>query len=306
MPKNQNKQVIRLVGSSPFSDEVSAFLIDRQARGLSVNTVEFYRKELHWFADWLGSVDILDVSATDLRRYLVHISESRNPGGVHCAYRSLRAFFNWYEQEEISDEYVNPARKVKAPKVPDDQLIPVALPDLRAMLATCGKNFNGTRDRCALLALLDTGCRASEFVSLNVGDVNLGTGAVMVREGKGGKFRTVFLGAKCRRELVRYLRYRKGKASDALWVTSTGRRLTYAGLRQIVVRAAERAGVACPSLHSFRRAFALACLRSGMDLISLQRLMGHSDLTVLRRYLNQTSDDLAAAHARCGPVDCLL
>ena len=55
-------------------------------------------------------------------------------------------------------------------------------------------------------------------------------------------------------------------------------------------------GARTPGLHSCRRAFALACLRNDLDLISLQRLMGHADLSVLRRYLAQTAADLADAH----------
>lgn len=135
-----------------------------------------------------------------------------------------------------------------------------------------------------------------------------GTGYLDISGGSsGGKMRSVFLGSKCKREMTRYLRCRRGsQPGDALWVTGEGKRLTYSGLREIVRRLSGRAGVDCPSLHSFRRAFALACLRGGMDLISLQRLMGHADLTVLRRYLNQTVDDLALAHQRCGPVDTLL
>jgi site-specific recombinase XerD len=58
--------------------------------------------------------------------------------------------------------------------------------------------------------------------------------------------------------------------------------------------------------HAFRRAFALASLRGGMDVYSLQRLMGHADLSVLRRYLAQTEGDLQAAHQKAGPVDRLL
>lgn len=60
------------------------------------------------------------------------------------------------------------------------------------------------------------------------------------------------------------------------------------------------------SLHSFRRAFALCSLRAGMDIYSLQKLMGHADLGVLRRYLAQTERDLAEAHRRSGAVDNLL
>jgi len=175
------------------------------------------------------------------------------------------------------------------------------------MLKTCERRtFTGDRDRALLLSLLDTGCRASEFVALNVGDVNLHTGAVLVGAGKGGKARTTFIGAKSRRELSRYLRQSKAQANDPLWLTVQGTRLTYWGLRQIIRRRAEKAGVPVPSLHSFRRAFALYALRNGADIYSLQRLMGHSDLTVLRRYLKQTEADLQEAHRRAGPVDNLL
>jgi site-specific recombinase XerD len=144
-------------------------------------------------------------------------------------------------------------------------------------------------------------------VALGIGDVDLTSGAVIVREGKGGKSRMAFFGAKSRRELVRYLRHRQDTTPDApLWTTSGGTRLTYSGLRQIVRRRAEKAGVDTLSLHSFRRAFALYALRNGAHIYSLQRLMGHSDLTVLRRYLKQTEADLQEAHRRAGSVDSLL
>jgi len=74
-------------------------------------------------------------------------------------------------------------------------------------------------------------------------------------------------------------------------------------LRSMVQRRARAAGVRAPGLHDFRRAFALLALRGGVDLVSLQRLMGHSGLDVLRRYLAQTEADLRAAHAKGAPVD---
>ena len=228
MSKSQSNQVIRLVVPSSVEDEVAAFLIDRQARGLSPNTVQFYRKELGWFAEFLGVVDVLDVSPNDLRRYLIKIAEYRNPGGCACAYRSVRAFFNWYEEEVEPDDWRNPVSKVKAPKVRQDNLDPVSVDVVKSLLDVCDrKRFNGQRDRCILLALLDTGCRASEFVALNMSDLTLGTGALVVREGKGGKVRSVFLGSKCKREMTRYLRCRRGsQPGDALWVTGAGKRLT--------------------------------------------------------------------------------
>jgi site-specific recombinase XerD len=174
------------------------------------------------------------------------------------------------------------------------------------MMATCDRRtFTGDRDRALLLALLDTGCRASESVALDVQDVNMTTGAVIIRSGKGGKFRTAFMGASTRREVLRYLRHGTENAGP-LWVTPEGGRLTYAGLRSIVRRRARAAGLSVPSLHSFRRAFALGMLKGGADILSISRLLGHADLSLLQRYIRQMVDDLAAVHRRAGPVDKLL
>jgi len=187
-------------------------------------------------------------------------------------------------------------------------LEPVPLEVVRAMLSTCGRDLLGCRDRAVIMALLDTGCRASEFLRLDIGDVNFDDGSVLVRQSKSRRPRVVFLGARSRRALLRYLRMRDDGQDSArpLWTARDGRRLRYAGLRDILRRRARRAGVAAPTLHAFRRAFALCSLRGGADVYSLQRMMGHADLSVLRRYLAQSEADLAAAHRASGPVDHML
>lgn len=121
-------------------------------------------------------------------------------------------------------------------------------------------------------------------------------------EGKGGKPRTVFLSKKTRSALRAYLRFRKDE-NDSLWVTIHGSRLGYGGLREIMKRRESLAGIKPPRLHDFRRAFALECLQNGMDVYSLQKLMGHSDLQVLQRYLAQTTEDISRAHRIGSPVD---
>jgi site-specific recombinase XerD len=175
------------------------------------------------------------------------------------------------------------------------------------MLATCTADFVGQRDRAILTALFDTGCRASELMSLKVEDLDRATGSMIVRKGKGGRARTVFLGHKSLRAILRYLRLRgKHEPGDALWVTTQRTPLKVPGLRGIIVRRAHRAGIPVPGIHDFRRAFALNSPRNGMDLFSLQRLMGHSDLSILRRYAAQNEQDIRLAHERFGPADRLL
>ena len=101
-----------------------------------------------------------------------------------------------------------------------------------------------------------------------------------------------------------YLRIRRDN-SPALFVTTEGDRLGYNGLREILRRRARQAGIKEPTLHQFRRAFALNFLRNGGDVYSLQRLMGHSSLEILRRYLKLTDQDTQAAHAKYSPADRL-
>ncbi len=197
---------------------------------------------------------------------------------------------------------MNPIRKVKPPRVPVTHLEPVNIKHIKAMINTCDETFHGKRDKAILLSLLDTGARAKEFLSVDLDDLNYNTGEILIREGKGGKYRCVFLGKKSRRAVRTYLRARKDD-STAMWIVQSGDRLSYWGLRQIVRRRAVKARVVIPSLHAFRRAFALNMLRAGVDIFSLQKLMGHADLQVLRKYLAQTTEDIAKAHRMGSPVD---
>ena len=309
MPEFARVHPIRLVSRDPLSHQIQEFLLDRAARGLAKRTVAWYGEQLRLLEAYCqthGTFDTTEFTPPYLRAMLVDFGKTHNPGGVHGLYRAVRAFLNWYTLEYDLDR--NPIDKVDAPRVQEQALEPVSLVDLRKMIAVCERRtFYGDRDRAMLLCLLDSGCRRAEFLALNLGDVDMQSGAVMVRHGKGDKPRVVFFGAKSRKALAAYLRYRS-EAGDAqpLWVTQEGERLSATALRALLKRRAREAGVPMPSPHDFRRGFALNTLRAGVDLISVQRLLGHSDLSVIRRYLAQTQEDLQRAHAQGSPVDRLL
>jgi len=80
--------------------------------------------------------------------------------------------------------------------------------------------------------------------------------------------------------------------------------LTYDGLRQIIQRRSKLAGLKKePTLHDFRRQFALSMLNNGVDIFALHRLMGHKDISILRRYLAQTTEDIRIAHDKGSPIE---
>ena len=149
-----------------------------------------------------------------------------------------------------------------------------------------------------ILAMLDTGARAGEMIALNMADVDLRTGTVLIRCGKRRKPRATFLGVRSLRVMARYLRYQR-TATNAAPASSPkgGRRLSHSGLRDILRR---------PTPHAFRRGFAILSLRKGAGVYSRQRFLGHTSLQVMRRYRKQTEEDLQEALRRTDPVDNLL
>ncbi|RMF48587.1 MAG: hypothetical protein D6755_03600 [Anaerolineae bacterium] len=285
---------------------VDAFLLDRKAANYSPRTVDYYREKLGGFLAFSLAAnvgDIEDITPDLLRRYLVHLEDQgHNPGGIHAHYRALRTFIRWWVRETEPPDYRDLFRKVKAPKVDHTPLPPVPQEDVQALLKTCGPDWYGLRDRAVILALLDTGARAAEFLALNVEDVNLVTGDVHIASGKGGKPRTVFLGKTARRAVRRYLGHRR---TGALWTTQTEERLTYSGLCSLLRRRAAKAGIRPPLPHAFRRAFTLEMLRGGADLETVRRLLGHVDLQTVHRYLALLKDDLRTVHSRTSPADKL-
>lgn len=307
--ENLTQRTIQFLSQeNSLGNSLSAFLIDRKASELSPRTLDFYKEKLEKFFKFCLDRDIqfvTQITAGDLREYMLYMAEVRNnnKGNIHGFYRSVRAFLNWFENEFEPEDWKNPIKKVKAPKQSQEILAPVSFESINALLETCIEGtFQGDRDKAILLTLLDTGARASEFLGIDLEDINP-TGTINLRHGKGDKSRVVYVGKKSKKAIRRYLKHREDDSS-ALWITPANNRLTYDGLRAILTRRSKLANIAPPPIHSFRRAFALAMLRSGnVDIFSLQKLLGHSSIAIMRQYLAQNDEDTRQAHLKGSPVD---
>ena len=162
------------------------------------------------------------------------------------------------------------------------------------------------RDRCIILTLLDTGLRASELCRLTLADLDLQAGMVTVkpyRSGLKSRPRLVPVGQSARKVLWRYLAERQARPSDPLFLTQNEKPLDRGQLLHLLVRLGERAGVHHTHPHRFRHTFAIQFLRNGGDVFTLQRLLGHSSLEMVRHYLALAEADDESAHRRASPAD---
>jgi len=147
--------------------------------------------------------------------------------------------------------------------------------------------------------------RRSEARSLNWIDVDIPSGVVNIHRSKSKKARSVFVGVKTRRALLRYRRTITHEDNDPVFQTQTGTRLTPSGFRQVIRRISEKSGIPF-SAHDLRRTFATLSLKAGMNVLHLQSLLGHSSLEMTRRYVQLVKDDLSEAHKEHGPIDRFL
>ena len=202
---------------------LTGFYLSKQAEGCSPNTPIEYRKDFAHFTCWCASQQQSDptrITTRDLKAFLAWLrtqpnghGKSLSPKTVYNAWVALRSFYRWLAEETGSQ---NPMLPVPAPKVQPGVIEPLSREQIAAILKACetttAANTKGRasfamrrdqahRDKAIVLVLLDTGLRASELCAVSLGEVDLGTGRILVRCGKGGKGRMVYAGKAARRVL---------------------------------------------------------------------------------------------------------
>lgn len=275
------------------SELVAQFLDAKIAGRRSPKTIATYRDRLTRFAAWLKDRPI---TRATLRAYLVQLQTQ--PGlsaaSAWSYFHDVGVFCSWLVDEEILDK--NPARKL-APSKPKRLPASYSADQLLRLLAVCDE-----RDRAVLIVLLDTGLRAGELVSLNRRSIDWATGRFTVI-GKGDKERAGELSAYAIDALVQALTLRED-TDPALFVGLKGR-LTTSGLRQIISRRAQEAGIRDDVrrlVHGFRATFAKAYIMQGGDLESLRRLLGHTSIAMAAHYAQLADDELLATKRRVNPL----
>jgi integrase/recombinase XerD len=317
-----------------LSKALVGFLQYKAAEGLSSNTLCNYEQHLSVWLEYTGDTDVGQVTAQNLRAFLAWLRTDYTPrrltGGdqplspktVRNFWATLCSFFTW---ASVEFDLPNPMKAVPAPRFERPPVEPFSKEDLESLLKACKfsreastadrrrfKMYRPTawRDQALILTLLDTGLRASELCSLQIGDVDLKTGQAHVKHGlrggaKYGRGRIVYLGKVARRAVWRYLAEREDgeTAAAPLFLTKLDRPMNKNALRILLSRLGEKAGVKKCHPHRFRHTFAITYLRSGGDLFTLQALLGHSSLQMVQYYAQIAEIDIQQAHRRASPAD---
>lgn len=268
-----------------LSEAWQGYLLELRARRSSPATVKWYENRLRRAGEALGDPDIRSVTTAILRKYFANLDATAQT--AHGYFRALRALFRWLEVE--GELEVSPVKKVRAPKVPTTIKPRYTDTEIKTLVAVCG-----LRDRALLLVLADSGVRASEALGLDVRDLHLDSGWVLVR-GKGSKEREVPISDRAAKALWRWLAHREEKVAP-VFTGPGGRRLSYEGLRDVMRRLSAKTGIEVGA-HKFRHTFA-SRVGGKINPFALQKVLGHSSLAMTRHYTQLGFDDVQEEYKR--------
>lgn len=286
----------------------------------SANTYNEYSITFARFCAFVGAeTPFAAITSDQVRQFLAYIRAKHElaPKTLANAWIALSALWTWAELELKVPHAIR--GKVERPRFKRKPIDPYSRSDVAAMLEAChttnawqtktGRQAStqrpsALRDRAIITILLDTGMRASELCALTVGDYNQKKGQLHIRHGKGDKGRFVYLGAGAKKHLWRYQATRTdAKPAEPLFASNNGTHLDRNGLRHLIHRCAQRAGVDNPNVHRFRHTFAINFLRNGGNLLQLQNLLGHERMDTVRIYAQLAELDLEQAQAKASPAD---
>jgi len=277
--------------------------------GLSLNTIEAYRRDLTKFHSYLhriGAVPLGPLTSEVLTGFLRSMQEAQlsRASSLRCL-SAIRGWLQFLMRERIIEEsptigLVPISRGVRLPKTLSQQDV-TSLLDLVAVPTP-----EDLRDRAMLELLYATGLRVSELVMAEVALVNLDVGYLRVT-GKGAKQRLVPMGERARQLLGQYVnearpQLLKIRASRYMFVSRRGGPLTRQAFWKLLRHRALRAGIRqIISPHMLRHSFATHLLEGGADLRSVQVMLGHANIATTQIYTHIERGRLKRVHDKYFP-----
>jgi site-specific recombinase XerD len=299
--KTQAQNTKWRLASVALADSYTDFILSRQAMNCSPGTLVFYKYSAGRFVLWLDSQGITapdQIDARLVRQYLAKLAgEGKADTSLHGNARAIRTLLRFLNAEKYMPELV----RFDMPKIAQKRLPVLSADELAKVLAACLSK----RDKALILFIADSGLRRQEVILLKWGDIDMTSGLVVVKRGKGGKARSAVIGATTRRALLAYRRLLGNPADESpLFPSRYGLHFTGSGLLTIFCRLSKKTGIHVTP-HALRRTFVILSLRAGMDVLHLQAMLGHSDLGMVFHYAQMVDDDLLQAHQAHSPVDNL-
>ncbi len=292
-----------------------------QTEGKSPKTIKWYNDVLRLFQRFLEtegySTLVKDLGELEVRAFIHHLQQRTRPRWrngcrteeklsseyLQTRLRALKAFFNWLHRQGYTEEYrLALVRNIRVQRKVVEIL---TNEEIAKILATCDVTEpRGARVHAIVTLMLDSGLRFNEVITLKAAEIDIDNGTLKVL-GKGNKERMVPFGSASQKTLWRYCRLSRPEPidTDSFFLTEQGYQFTEEGFKSFFRRVADGAGIQRLHAHLLRHTFATKYLIAGGDIFSLQQILGHTSLEMVRRYVTLASQHIVVQHRKFSPMD---
>ena len=278
-------------------------------KGLSLNTLESYSRDLNKYLDFLSEKGIKDISTTSdvtIISFITALKKNRlSNRSIARNVTSIKMFYKFLSENHYITK--NPALIIETAKGETKLPQVLSIAEVELLLQKPDRNtVRGLRDAALLELLYATGLRVSELISLPVNNLNLEAG-YLIAYGKGSKERLVPLGEVAQNAIREYLKKARhallgNSQSHYLFLTRNGKPFTRQGFWKLIKKYTLAAGIQKNiSPHTLRHSFASHLLERGADLRSVQMMLGHVDISTTQIYTQVTPERLKKIHNQFHP-----
>lgn len=277
-----------------------------QIKNLSNETIKLYENQFLTFYHFLDDTSLLisEVTAKTVDNFILELRSDRhscNEITINSYLRGIRAFLYYCMEMDYLTQF-----KIHIPKVDKklketytDTELKVLLkkPDLK----TC--SFSEYKIWVFSNYLLATGNRISTALNLRIEDIDFTNGLIQLNYTKNRTSQLIPLSQTLATILKEYLKYRKGTPKDYVFCNTYGNKGDLRTYQDMLAAYNRRKGVEKTSAHLYRHTFAKKWILNGGDIFRLQKILGHSDLAVVKEYVQMFGHDLAVDFDRFNPLD---
>jgi len=296
---------VKKLASEPqtLQELYAQFQRHNRIKNLAPATLQYYEHWLEPFFRFFEDRTIESITQNDVEEFILYLKRkpTMEDTTVNTCLRAVRAFLYFAMERDYLSSFkiklIRVTEKVKEPYSKGELALLLTKPDLK----TC--RFSTYRNWVMVNFLLATGCRASTLVNIKIGDLDLQAGTVLFQHSKTRSQLVMPLSTTICDILNEYLQYRKGEPGDILFVSETGKAFSVSALECAIRNYNLSRGVEKTSLHLFRHSFAKFYITAGGDHFRLQKLLGHTDLTMTKRYVALYADDLRSNYDRLNPLE---
>ncbi|MEB3103737.1 tyrosine-type recombinase/integrase [Ferviditalea candida] len=293
-----------------FDQAVRSFILHNRAKNLSPNSLEFYEYNLHYmqkvFQEQNIPLDYRNITGKQIKQHFTSymLDKGLASNTINGRLKSCKAFFTYLYEEKMTAHNVSEqfdlviAEKKMIQTLTKEQVI--------LLLNQPDRNtFSGLRDYTLMMVLLETGMRIGECIALEIDDVNLKECEIRIKMGKGRKARRVPIQKTCVQVLKSYLAERGELETKALFVNIDNKPLHRRTIQENIQEYGKAAQItsARVSPHTFRHTMAKFYIINGGDIFTLQQILGHSSLEMVRYYVELFSTDIHQQHQKYSPVE---